>query len=96
MVYALMHADKDKDKLLARIRRVKGQVEAIERALEAEAASEKIMHLIAAARGGISGLMGEVVEHHVRHHLADDPDHPGVIKPEAQQALIDVFHSYIK
>lgn len=91
-----MHANKDKDKLLARVRRIKGQVEAIERAFEAEADSEKIMHLIAAARGGISGLMGEVVEHHVRHHLADDHDHPGMLKPEAQQALIDIFRSYMK
>ncbi|MGN6424229.1 MAG: metal/formaldehyde-sensitive transcriptional repressor [Asticcacaulis sp.] len=91
-----MHADKDKDKLLARVRRIKGQVEAIERALIAEAESEKILHAIAAARGGISGLMGEVVEHHVRHHLADDPDHPGVLRPQAQQALIDIFNSYIK
>lgn len=59
-----MHADKEKTKLLARVRRIKGQVEALERALEAEVESEKILHLIAAARGGIAGLMGEVVEHH--------------------------------
>lgn len=91
-----MHANKEKDKLLARVRRIKGQVEALERAFESEAESEKILHLIAAARGGISGLMGEVVEHHIRHHLADDPEHPGVVKPEAQQALIDIIHSYVK
>ena len=91
-----MHANKEKDKLLARVRRIKGQVEALERAVEGEAESEKILHLIAAARGGISGLMGEVVEHHIRYHLADDPDQPGVLRPEAQQALIDIIHSYVK
>lgn len=91
-----MHANKEKAKLLARVRRIKGQVEALERAFEAEADSEKILHLIAAARGGISGLMGEVVEHHIRHHLADDPEHPGVLTSDAQQALIDIFNSYIK
>ncbi len=90
-----MHADKDKEKLLARVRRIKGQVEAIERAFETEADSDKIMHLIAGARGAISGLMGEVVEHHIRHHL-DDDSAPGRLKPEAQQALIDVIHTYIK
>ncbi|MDI7774753.1 metal/formaldehyde-sensitive transcriptional repressor [Asticcacaulis sp. EMRT-3] len=91
-----MHANKEKDKLLARVRRIKGQVEALERAFESEAESEKILHLIVAARGGISGLMGEVVEHHIRNHLADDPDQPGVLRPEAQQALIDIIHSYVK
>ncbi len=91
-----MHADKEKAKLLARVRRIKGQVEALERAVESEADSEKLLHLIAAARGSISGMMGEVVEHHIWHHLADDPDQPGVLKPDAQQALIDIVHSYIK
>jgi len=91
-----MHTDKEKSKLLARVRRIKGQVEALERALESESESEKIMHLIAAAKGSISGLMGEVLEHHIRHHLADAPDHPGVLKPEAQQVLIDIIHSYVK
>lgn len=93
---APVHADKEKSKLLARVRRIKGQVEALERALEAEADSEKILHLIAGARGSISGLMGEVVEHHILHHLADDPQQPGVLKPDAQRALIDIIHSYIK
>lgn len=82
--------------MLARVRRIKGQVEAIERAFENEAESDKIMHLIAGTRGAISGLMGEVVEHHIRHHLADDQDHPGMMRPDAQQALIDVIHTYIK
>ena len=91
-----MHADREKSKLLARVRRIKGQIEALERAVEGEAESEKLLHLIAAARGSISGLMGEVVEHHIRHHLADDPEQPGILKPEAQQALIDIIHSYVK
>ncbi|ESQ83052.1 hypothetical protein AEAC466_14410 [Asticcacaulis sp. AC466] len=91
-----MHASNEKSKLLGRIRRIKGQIEALERAVEGEAESEKILHLIAAAKGGVSGLMGEVVEHHIRYHLADDPEYPGVLKAEAQQALIDIIHSYVK
>jgi DNA-binding FrmR family transcriptional regulator len=92
----MSHADSDKQKMLARVRRIKGQVEAIERAFEAEAESDKIMHLIAGARGAISGLMGEVVEHHIRHHLVDDVKHPGALDAAARDALVDVIHSYVK
>ncbi|MFT4074478.1 MAG: metal/formaldehyde-sensitive transcriptional repressor [Asticcacaulis sp.] len=90
-----MHTKRDKDKLLARVRRIRGQVEALERSVEAEADSEKIMHLIAGVRGAVSGLMGEVVAHHIQYHMTED-DRPDVLKPEARQALIDVIHTYIK
>jgi DNA-binding FrmR family transcriptional regulator len=89
-----MHATADKTKLLARVRRIRGQVEALERALDNEVESEKLLHLIAGARGAISGLMGEVVEHHIRHHLTLEAS--DAIDPAARQALIDVFHAYIK
>jgi len=92
----MSHGDSEKQKMLARVRRIRGQVEAIERAFEAEADSEKIMHLIAGARGAISGLMGEVVEHHIRHHLVDHAKYPGALDADAQEALIDVIHTYVK
>ena len=58
----MAHTIREKQKLLARVRRIRGQVEAIERALDGEAGCEKVMHLIAAARGAMSGLMAEVVD----------------------------------
>ena len=51
----MTHTIRDKQKLLARVRRMRGQVEAIERALETEAGCEQVMHLIAAARGAMAG-----------------------------------------
>lgn len=92
----MSHADIEKQKMLARIRRIKGQVEAIERAFEGEAKSEKILHLIAAVRGAVSGLMGEVVEHHIRHHLVDREKYPDALDVGAENALIDIVHSYVK
>ena len=53
------------------MRRIRGQVEAIERALDGEAGCEHVMHLIAGARGALAGLMAEVVEDHVLTHLVD-------------------------
>ena len=66
----MSHTIREKSKLLARVRRIRGQVEAIERALEAEAACADVLQVIASVRGAVNGLMAEVVEDHVRCHVA--------------------------
>lgn len=91
-----MHTIREKQKLLARVRRIRGQVEAIERALEGEAACDQVMHLIAGARGAMAGLMVEVVEDHVRTHLVDGERHPGALDADAVGQLVDVLRSYMK
>lgn len=50
----MTHTVREKQKLLARVRRIRGQVEAIERALDCE----QVMHLIAGARGALTGFDG--------------------------------------
>ena len=81
---------------MARVRRLRGQIEAIERALDGEAGCEQVMHLIAGARGAMAGLMAEVVEDHVRNHLVDSERHPGALDPDAVDQLLDVVRSYLK
>ena len=92
----MAHTIREKQKLLARVRRLRGQVEAIERALESESACEQVMHLIAGARGAMAGLMAEVVEDHVRNHLVDATAHPGALDNEAAEQLLDVVRTYLK
>ena len=92
----MAHTVRDKQKLLARVRRIRGQVEAIERALGDEAACEEVMHLLAGVRGAIAGLMAEVVEDHVRKHLVDDEKHPGALNTEAAEQLLEVVRTYLK
>ena len=92
----MTHTVREKQKLLARTRRIRGQVEAIERALESEAGCEKVMHLIAGVRGAIAGLMAEVVEEHVRTHLVDAEKHPNALNPEAAEQLLGVVRTYLK
>ena len=91
-----MHTVREKQKLLARVRRMKGQVEAIERALEGEAGCGPVLHLIAGVRGAMAGLMAEVVEDHVRSHLVDSAAHPGALREDAVEQLLDVVRSYLK
>ncbi len=92
----MSHTIRQKAKLLNRVRRIRGQVDAIERALEAEAGCEQVMHVIAACRGALNGLLGEVVEEHIQSHLVEplkDKDAPAA---EAAEQLVDVFRGYFK
>ncbi|MEW6645501.1 metal/formaldehyde-sensitive transcriptional repressor [Bradyrhizobium sp. 2TAF24] len=92
----MSHTIREKKKLLARVRRIRGQVEAIERALDEEAGCERVMHMIAGVRGGVAGLMAEVVEDHIRTHLVDPKKNPGALDTEAAEQLIEVVHTYMK
>jgi len=92
----MTHTVREKQKLLARVRRIRGQVEAVERALDAEAGCEKVMHLLASTRAAMSGLMSEVIEDHVRTHLVDPDTHPGALNDEAAEELLAVVRTYLK
>jgi DNA-binding FrmR family transcriptional regulator len=82
--------------MLARVRRIRGQVEAIERALDKDADCDEVMHLIAAVRGATTGLMNEVIEDHVRGHLVNVERHPDALDPDAVEQLLDVLKTYLK
>ena len=92
----MTHTIRDKQKLLARVRRFRGQVEAIEGAIDDEAGCERAMHLISAVRGAMNGLMAEVVEDHVRTHLVVAERHSDAWNGEAADALIDVVRAYLR
>jgi DNA-binding FrmR family transcriptional regulator len=95
----LAHISKDKEKLLIRVRRIRGQVEAIERTLR-EGREEQdcadLLQLVAACRGALNGLMAELVEGHIWFHVLD-PDRPKD-SPQAAAAeeLIDIVRAYLK
>jgi len=92
----MSHTIREKAKLLARVRRIRGQFDAIERALEEEAGCEAVMHLIAGIRGATSGLMAEVLEDHVRTHLTDVDRKVAGKRGSAADELVDVVHTYLK
>jgi len=92
----MSHMIREKPKLLKRVRRIRGQVEAVERALEQEIGCADIMQLIAAARGAINGLMAEVMQDHIRVHAIDPERQPDPERAQATEALIDVVRSYLK
>jgi len=92
----MSHTVRDKTKLLNRVRRIRGQLNAIEQALEAEADASKVLHTIAAARGAMNGLMAEVIEGHIRLHVLDPEQRPTAAQVDAAEELIDVVSAYLK
>jgi FrmR/RcnR family transcriptional regulator, repressor of frmRAB operon len=92
----MTHTVREKKKLLDRVRRIRGQVEAVERALESEAGCEQVMHLLASTRAAMAGLTAEVIEDHVRTHLVDPEQYPGALNSEATEQLLSVIRTYLK
>jgi DNA-binding FrmR family transcriptional regulator len=92
----MAHTTRDKEKLLVRIRRIRGQVDALERALDREEDCSNILHLISGARGAMDGLMAEVLEGHIRHHVADPRQKPGSERAQATEAVIELIRSYLR
>ena len=92
----LAHLLRDKVKLLNRARRLRGQVEAIENALAEGHDSHSILHMVSACRGAINGLMGVLLEGHIRYHVVDPDRKPTSRQAGATQEVIDVLRAYLK
>jgi DNA-binding FrmR family transcriptional regulator len=91
----MAHTIKDKPKLLGRVNRILGQVEALKRALQGETDCGEVLRLIAASRGAMDSLMAEVLEGHVRAHaFANAP--PGSEAADAAEEVIDLIRAYLK
>ena len=91
----MTHLDKEKQKLVARIKRIRGQCEAIERSLGADDDCANVLMLLANVRGGINSLMAEVLEDHIRLHLLSSSRNSTSPK-ELAEDMIDLVKAYLK
>jgi DNA-binding FrmR family transcriptional regulator len=92
----MAHIAKDKEKLLIRVRRVRGQVEAVERALREDQECSDVLQLVAACRGAMNGLMAELVEGHIWFHVLDPNRPKDSPQAAAAEELIDIVRAYLK
>jgi FrmR/RcnR family transcriptional regulator, repressor of frmRAB operon len=83
----MAHTIRDKNKLLNRVRRIRGQIDAVAKALEEERDCSAILLNIAACRGAINGLMAEIIEGHIPHHVVDPDKQPSTERAKAGQDL---------
>jgi DNA-binding FrmR family transcriptional regulator len=86
---------RDQRELVNRVRRLRGQVDAIERALAGEASCSDLLQRITAARGAINGLMAEVLEEHVREYLSPADSDADQLQADAAEEVIEIIHSYL-
>jgi DNA-binding FrmR family transcriptional regulator len=91
---AMSHTIRDKEKLIARVRRISGQVRALETALDDEQEPSSLMQLIASCRGALNGLMSEVIEGHMKEHVADEKN-AGKRKIAADE-LLEILKTYLR
>lgn len=96
MLSGMAHTIKNKSKLIGRVRRIKGQIEAVERALEAEIGCTDVLMLVASVRGAVNGLTSEVMEDHIRHHVVDPAHEKDPDRARGAADLIDVVRTYLK
>ncbi|WP_268797914.1 metal/formaldehyde-sensitive transcriptional repressor [Pseudomonas huanghezhanensis] len=91
----MSHVKSGKDDLLKRVKRIAGQIQAVERALVSDDDCAKTLHLVAATRGAINGLMDEIIEDHAREHVAN----PGLSDEERAKGveeLLEAIRRYTK
>ena len=89
----MSHTLKHKKPLLNRVRRLRGQLEALKRALDEETGCYPILQQITAIRGAINGLMATVIEGHIREHMQPLLEQD---EPQATEELVKVLRSYLK
>jgi DNA-binding FrmR family transcriptional regulator len=91
----MSHLEKEKQKLIARIKRIRGQVDSIERSLTTDDDCADVLMLLANVRGGINSLMAEVLEDHIRLHMLSNEKNT-MPSAELAEDLIGLVRAYLK
>ena len=91
----MAHVANEKQKLLNRLKRLRGQIDAIERAVQADDECARVLQQATACRGAMDGFIAEIIEDHIREHMidpgapADDP------RTQAAETLVEIVHAYL-
>jgi DNA-binding FrmR family transcriptional regulator len=88
----MSHLSREKLDLLNRTKKVIGQLESVEKALTADASCADVLQRLAAARGAINSLMGELMEDHIRNHMPRNTKSAA----EAAEDVIEIVRTYLK
>jgi FrmR/RcnR family transcriptional regulator, repressor of frmRAB operon len=92
----MSHVAKEKAKLMNRLKRMRGQIEAMERAVNADNECAAVLQQATACRGALDGFIAEVIEDHIREHMVDPQAGRDSLQALAAEELIEVVHQYLK
>lgn len=88
------HTQNDKTRLFSRVNRIKGQLDSFVKAIEKEEDCYKVMQILASSRGALNGLIGEIMEGHIRGHIVEAGNKK--LASKAGEELIQVLKSFWK
>ena len=91
----MTHVAREKVKLLNRLRRIRGQLEAIERAVEADGECAGVLQQATSCRGAMDGFIAEVIEDHIREHMVDPALPRNDPRVQAAEELVAIVHTYL-
>jgi DNA-binding FrmR family transcriptional regulator len=83
---------REKLELVSRTKKIIGQLESVLRGLEEDTHCAEVLQRLAAARGAINGLMGELMENHIRNHMP----RKNKSSEEAAEDLVEIVRTYLK
>lgn len=92
----MSHVFENKKKIVTRLKKIQGQLRAVEQSLEQEKECFLVLQTLSACRGGINSLMGELIEGHVQQHVMKNPDKPTSSKDRAALDLVTLLKTYWK
>lgn len=92
----MAHVLESKKKIITRIRRIKGQLDAVERGLEEGLDCYDVLQTLTASRGGLTGLIGELIEAHIKEHVMSDMNNPKSASDKSALELIKLMKTYWK
>ena len=90
------HVSKNRDKLLNRVKRLRGQIEAIQRSVEGNEECSRVLQQATACRGALDGFIAEMIEDHIREHVIDPKVGRDTPQALAADDLIDIVHQYLR
>ena len=90
------HVTANRDKLLKRISRIRGQLNAVEKALVNDDSCTAVLQPLVSCRGAMNGLLFEVLEGHIEHHIVDPRAKSNSERTRATRELVEVLQSYLK
>jgi DNA-binding FrmR family transcriptional regulator len=93
----MAHTSHDKEKLIQRIKRIRGQLNAAEKALENDRECSEVLHTLTACKGALGSLIAEVLEEHVHNHILNS-GHKKPVKGQIHAAdeLISIIKTYLR
>ncbi|MHB1606867.1 MAG: metal/formaldehyde-sensitive transcriptional repressor [Leptospirales bacterium] len=93
-----LHTVRDQKKLLDRVRRIRGQIDGLEKLLlkGRDEDVSLILQTVASTRGALNGLMGELIEGHIREHILKEESYSHADREHAVDVVLEVLKRYLK